>query len=71
MGLYLIIHLIGTIIGIIVHIHTASKEHDITLEELTLISLLCILFSWIFIAGFYLECYHDKVIFKKKENEKY
>ena len=64
---YLIIHIIGTIVGIVACIWSCTKDSDLTLEDLTLQVLLSILFSWIVVFAILHSDYGNRVIIKKRK----
>lgn len=64
---YLIIHIIGTIVAIVVYIWSHTKYFDMTLKDLIVCVTLSILFSWIVVFATLLVDYGDKVIIKKDE----
>lgn len=64
---YLIIHVIGTIVAIVVSIRSLTKYFDMTLQDLALYVMLSILFSWITVLALVFSEYGDKVIIKKRK----
>lgn len=64
---YLIIHIIGTIVSIVVSIRSFTKDFDMTLQDLIIYVTLSILFSWVVVFATLIVDYGDKVIIKKRK----
>lgn len=67
MGYYLIVHIIGAIVAMVLFVWSFTKDHDITLYDLILFVLLSTLFSWVTALAIFLVDSGDMVIIKKRK----